>query len=377
MKKKLFLFITIFTLLLLPKNVSALSYTGIQTFYWDGNGTSQNNNTTSTATWGAYSVIYNNVAFGGGSFSNIPNVIYGKFPSGLGCSKKNCIVKGIIVAYTPNGVGNNNLLSALNVELETNGAYKSCSITDLQSEYGVYNYATFQCANYNVNTGFNVVIGNLATLSSKVSYFGIAPSDFQILDNLTADDIIVNASANTQNIINSLSSNISSVLSSLSSNQSQSNYYSEQIINSQNTNSYNIIQNQNANQQQTNQKLDNINSSVNDDTTDSQFQDSTMNNINSQLASNNVISDLLLLPVNMYQNILNSVNGTCTPFNLGSLFGTNLVMPCIQPQSYLGSSLYSVIDILFCGFFILAIRKKFVDIFNNMTNLKNGGNEIE
>ena len=123
--------------------------------------------------------------------------------------------------------------------------------------------------------------------------------------------------------------------------------------------------------------LDNLENTMKDDTIDSSFQDSTMNSINGQLASNNVISDLLLLPVNMYQRILNSVNGTCTAFNLGSLYGTSLTMPCIQPQNYLGSTLWGVIDILFCGFFILAIRKKFVDIFNNMTNLKNGGNEIE
>ena len=115
-----------------------------------------------------------------------------------------------------------------------------------------------------------------------------------------------------------------------------------------------------------------------DDNIDLQFQNGTLNDINGQLASNNVISDLLLLPVRMYQAILNSLgSNSCQAFNLGSLYGTNLVLPCIQVQNYVGSTLWTTIDLIFCGIFILAIRKKFVDIFNNMTSLKNRGNELE
>lgn len=118
--------------------------------------------------------------------------------------------------------------------------------------------------------------------------------------------------------------------------------------------------------------------SITDDDIDSSFQNQTMNDINSQMASNNVISDLLLLPVRMYQSILNSLgSNSCVAYNLGSLYGTNLQLPCIQVQNYIGSELWTTIDLIFCGMFILVIRKKFVDIFNNMTNLKNGGNEIE
>ena len=131
-----------------------------------------------------------------------------------------------------------------------------------------------------------------------------------------------------------------------------------------------------------NNSVDNVNNSLNNlngNITNSNVSvdDSDFNNMNSNIATNSVISDLLLLPVTLFQSILNSVNGTCSSFTLGRLFGTNLTMPCINVQSYLGSALYSVIDVLISGFFILSIRKKFVDIFNHITSLKDGGNELE
>lgn len=199
-------------------------------------------------------------------------------------------------------------------------------------------------------------------LFASTKYYSIAFLDYQILDQdaMTAQD-------NTQQIIN---------------NQ---NINTQDIINNNTQNTQNIINNQNANQQQTNQRLDDLNSNtqetnniMKDDTIDTDFQNSTLNNLNGQMATNNVISDLLLLPVTMYQKIINSLNSNqCASFNLGSLYGTNLVLPCIQVQNYIGVNLWNVIDLIFCGMFVLVIRKKFVDIFNNMTNLKDGGNDLE
>ena len=127
-----------------------------------------------------------------------------------------------------------------------------------------------------------------------------------------------------------------------------------------------------------NTNITNVNDSINDDTIDNNFQDSTMNNINSQLASNNVISDLLLLPVTLYQKILNTLSSnTCSPYSLGTLFNTELVLPCVNLQDFLGSTIWTTIDLICSGVFIFGIRKKFVDIFNNMTSLKNRGNELE
>lgn len=129
--------------------------------------------------------------------------------------------------------------------------------------------------------------------------------------------------------------------------------------------------------QDVNSSLQKTNDTLNDDTIDDSNITGTFNDLSKNFSTNSVISDLLLLPVRLFQNILNSINGACSTFNLGSLFGSNLTLPCINIESLIGSTLWSVIDILFCGAFILVIRKKFVDIFHNFTDLKNGGNAVE
>lgn len=170
------------------------------------------------------------------------------------------------------------------------------------------------------------------------------------------DALISSQNQNTQSIINNITNMVNTSI--------------------QNTNS--IIANQNQIQQQTTQAVNETNQTMKDDNIDNTYQNSTLDNLNSQMASNSVISDLLLLPVRMYQKILDGLgSNSCVAYNLGSLYGTDLVLPCIQIQNYIGSALWTTIDLIFCGMFILVIRKKFVDIFNNMTNLKDGGNEIE
>lgn len=152
----------------------------------------------------------------------------------------------------------------------------------------------------------------------------------------------------------------------------------EQIKNnSSNANVVGKLQEQILTQQGTNQRLDEIDDTLKDDTVDESNTTGTLEDLSEDLPTNSVISDLLLLPVRLFQNILNSINGSCSAFNIGSLYGSNLSLPCINIQSLIGSTLWSVIDILFCGAFILVIRKKFVDIFHNLTDLRNGGNAVE
>lgn len=138
----------------------------------------------------------------------------------------------------------------------------------------------------------------------------------------------------------------------------------QSIIDSQNQNTQDIINSQ-----------ENINNSINDSTTDAPNND--VNSMNSKVASNNSITQLLTLPITLFQNILNNINGSCSSYNLGSLFGTSLTLPCINLESILGSTLWGVIDVLISGLFILSFRKKMVDIFNHMSSLNDRGNELE
>ena len=117
------------------------------------------------------------------------------------------------------------------------------------------------------------------------------------------------------------------------------------------------------------------NDTLNDSTTDNPSSD--ISSMNGKLASNGSITQLLTLPIQMYQSILNSVSGSCSPFSLGSLYNHDLTLPCINLKNLLGSTLYGIIDILISGLFILSFRKKMVDIFNHMTSLNDRGNEVE
>ena len=159
----------------------------------------------------------------------------------------------------------------------------------------------------------------------------------------------------------------------------------QSIINNNNNNTQNII---NSNNQTTNAVNNNTNAinnntqaveDINDTLTDSSVDNpsNSLNGLNNYFGSNGVISDLLLLPVSLYSAIINNINGTCQSFTLGTLYGHTLVLPCINISTWLGSALYGTIDLMFSGFFIMKIRKKFVDIFNHFTSLEVGGNELE
>lgn len=161
------------------------------------------------------------------------------------------------------------------------------------------------------------------------------------------------------------------------------------IIENNNQNTQDIINNNNSNtqkevdainglkeeQQETNDNLNDIDDTLNDSSIDS--SDTTINGLKNQIPTNSVISDLLLLPIRFLQNFVNALNSSCSTFSLGSLLGTNLFMPCINLENYLGSTIWTMIDLIFSGMFVFGLRKKFIQIYENITNLKNGGNEVD
>ena len=118
------------------------------------------------------------------------------------------------------------------------------------------------------------------------------------------------------------------------------------------------------------QNTSDINSSINDSSIDNNNTSSSTTSWGNKNATNGTITNLLTLPISLLQAIVNGIQSSCTSFNLGSLFGTNIVLPCINIGSLIGSGLWSTIDILFSGFMILAISKKLIKIFNDFTNLK-------
>lgn len=122
--------------------------------------------------------------------------------------------------------------------------------------------------------------------------------------------------------------------------------------------------------QQTNEKLNDINNSINNGDVDD--PSSSINSFKDKIATNGVITQLIGLPVTLFTKVLNSVNGTCSTYNLGSLFGTDLILPCVNIQNYLGSSLWSIIDVLISGLFVYSISRKFIKVFESMSSMNEG-----
>lgn len=140
------------------------------------------------------------------------------------------------------------------------------------------------------------------------------------------------------------------------------NNQTNQIINNNNQNTNNIINNQNEN-------TNSINNNLTDDTSPSDSDIEDLFDLDTD-DSNSPVSDLLLMPLTLLNAFNNGFSGTCSSVNLGNLYGTNLVLPCIQVQNYLGSTLWNLIDMMFCIFLIYNMAMMFVQIYEGFTTLR-------
>lgn len=147
----------------------------------------------------------------------------------------------------------------------------------------------------------------------------------------------------------------------------------EALFNDLNQTQQNILNKQNEINNNINDVKDgvtDINGSINNDNVDD--PSSSINSFKDKIASNGVITQLIGLPVTLFTKVLNSLNGTCSTYNLGSLFGTDLILPCVNIQNYLGTALWSVIDVLISGLFVYSISRKFIKVFESMSSMNEG-----
>lgn len=219
----------------------------------------------------------------------------------------------------------------------------------------------------------NITFNNSGTVFTKYSISNIT---------FTKDDKLIQMLTylgNINNAINTTNSNLDVVkqdLTYLLQAQNNTSYWAE--VNSGKLESIkNLLTNQTtaivSAQQQTTTAVEDNTQAVND-------VNDTLNNSNvsiNSLPSDNLnlgpISALVTLPITALNNIINAFSGTCTPFNIGSLLGTNLVFPCIDIESFIGSFLWNTIDIIVTGIYIFGIRKHFVDLFYKLVSLKDIG----
>lgn len=80
------------------------------------------------------------------------------------------------------------------------------------------------------------------------------------------------------------------------------------------------------------------------------------------------LSDIISIPINLINTISTGLAGglTCNDYPLGSLFGTNLVIPCVNVKQHIGNSLYTTIDLIIACCMIYYIIKMFGELYTNL-----------
>lgn len=89
--------------------------------------------------------------------------------------------------------------------------------------------------------------------------------------------------------------------------------------------------------------------------------------ISNKLNIGGPISGIIEVPLKVINIIGTGLAGglTCSDYSLGSLWGTNLVIPCVNVKQHLGNSLYNTIDIIIACVMIYNIYKMIMDMYTN------------
>lgn len=155
--------------------------------------------------------------------------------------------------------------------------------------------------------------------------------------------------------------------------QTQNNYL-QQIRNSLNDTNNKLqtmidLQNQNnQTQTQIQNNTKETNDLIKDDSSISNDKITDITNIDTN-TSNTPVSDFITLPITLLNKYNTSMNSSCNSINLGSLLGTDLIIPCINLEQRLGSNLWSIIDKLFSFFMVFNIAMFCISIFERLTSL--------
>ncbi len=248
------------------------------------------------------------------------------------------------------------------------GSSKSCTSTSAKSQTAVQ-VLIHQGYKRRVYGGVfcsNLQIGGTTKYPAMRIDFNTSPDTtqghtfFNIEGYIQANSIVASPTANNQSNYNGPTS-------------SQFQNWFNQQINNNNANTNTITNNNNENtekitekQEETNEKLDDLNDTLNDESI------ADLNNIQVQTIDDTPISDLLLLPINLANVIINAESGSCVDYTIGTLFNHTLKFKCINFQNLLGSNLYHTIDIFMAFFIIYEVAKMIITAFNDITSLRDG-----
>ena len=95
------------------------------------------------------------------------------------------------------------------------------------------------------------------------------------------------------------------------------------------------------------------------------------NNIKNEVNFGGPISNLIVAPVNVLETILQATTNTCVPYDMGTINGHRIVLDCIEPDDYLGSTLWTTIDILISFCLSYSIMKWLSSLYYGFVMLQN------
>ena len=229
--------------------------------------------------------------------------------------------------------GNTNVSGSVRLEDRVNNSYISCS-TSLD---GVQ--AHFTCNNVNLSHALNIMI-----TSANNGRYGITKY-LEIDCTMTNEGLANVINQGNQAIIDSTTSAINNTTNAINNTTNAVN---------NNTNAIN-----------------NMNNSIKDESAPDSKSD-LFDGITTDDESNSPISDLILMPLTLMNAYVDGFSSTCNSFDLGSLYGHNIVLPCINIEDYLGSNLWGLIDIMFTLFLVYNIGLMCVSMYESITSLEDG-----
>lgn len=247
-----------------------------------------------------------------------------------------------------------------------NGSYIYNNLTSY-NKFSDLTYGYFSNNDYVQNSGLTLTGYSVDYNSSD--YIGTISITFKATENTSSYRFWIDGSPLLRN--KSFSNNQGYRVYLLSAFEEQNN---DSALLQQITNQNNTMINQNQQiingQSQGNQKLEDIFNSITDDTPISDEElDGFFDGIGANFATDTPISDLILMPFTLLEAYSNGISSSCSNFSLGSLFGTELVMPCVDLESIVGSTLWSLIDTLISIFMFYNIAMLCVSIFESITSL--------
>lgn len=218
---------------------------------------------------------------------------------------------------------------------------------------GAYNPTTFRI--YTAQNSSGGYYTDIQLLDMQVNLNTYAdPNDYANLSTSSQlDDLISSTNANTNAVNNasqSIQNSVGTAAASIVSNIVNAMSHQEEFL-------HNILV-----------KVTNGFDAMTDDSIEE--NNSQFSEFEDYMASNGVITNLITMPVTLFTKVLNTIDGTCTTYNLGSLYGTDLTLPCVDISDYLGSTLWGVIDVITSGVLVYAISRHFVKVFNKMSSLE-------